>query len=261
MKTKTVTVPTIAHDVLSRVTVLSNVVILPAGQLDRPVYEAVNKVLTAMGGKWNKKAGGHLFAFDPSEMLADALGTGKAVNRQQTLQFFETPADLAQKLVYLADVNPGGMVLEPSAGHGRLVNPALGRGADVVAVEIDQTNADALSRIGGVEVHQADFLEWAKYEKRRFDAVVMNPPFAGNQDIRHIRAAWGLLRDGGSFAAILGEHAFMGSERECVEFRDWLSDVGADVERVPAGALKESGTNISVRIISAKKREASAIAA
>lgn len=261
MKTKTVTVPTIAHDVLSRAIVQGNVVILPAGQLDHPVYEAVNKVLTAMGGKWNKKAGGRLFAFDPSSLLADALGTGKAVNRQQTLQFFETPVDLAQRLSFLAGVNPGGMVLEPSAGHGRLVKPALERGADVVAVEIDPTNADVLSRIGGVEVHQADFLEWAKYEKRRFDAVIMNPPFAGNQDIRHIRAAWSLLRDGGSFAAIMGEHAFMGSERECIEFRDWLDDVGAEVEQVPAGAFKESGTNIAVRIISAKKRKAAAVAA
>lgn len=232
MKAKTVSVPAEVADVLR---------------------SATDKVLKAMGGKWNRKAGGHKFAFDPSTLLADALGTGKAVNRQQTLQFFETPADLAQKLVVLAGVNPGGMVLEPSAGHGRLVKPALERGADVVAVELDPTNADVLSRIGGVEVHQADFLEWAKYEKRRFDAAVMNPPFSGNQDIRHIKAAWNLLRDGGRIAAILSAHAFIGQERECVQFRDWLTDIDADFEQVPAGTFGESGTQVSAWLVSATK--------
>jgi SAM-dependent methyltransferase len=258
LKTKTVTAPPIAHDVLSRATVRGNAVVLPAGQLDRPVYEAVNKVLTAMGGKWNKKAGGHLFAFDPAPMLADALGTGKAVNRKQTLQFFETSVDLARRLALLAGVRPGHLVLEPEAGHGRLVKAAMERGADVVAVEIDPTNADVLSRIGGVEVHLDDFLKWAKHEKRRFDAVIMNPPFTGNQDIRHITAAISLLRDGGTFSAILSDHAFIGGERECVEFRGWLEDVGAMVEAVPAGAFKESGTNISARIISGIKFDAKA---
>lgn len=33
--------------------------------LDRSQYVAVNKALETMGGKWNKKQGGHVFTFDP----------------------------------------------------------------------------------------------------------------------------------------------------------------------------------------------------
>jgi predicted RNA methylase len=262
VKTKTVTIPTIAADVLDRATVTNNVITLPAGQLDRPTYDAVNKVLTAMGGKWNKKAGGHLFAFDPTDMLAEALGIGKAVNRKKTLQFFETPEARAERMAKLAGVKAGDLTLEPSAGHGRLVMAMMKLCANVVAVEIDAINTGILSRrcsefnLGVFEVNQGDFLEWALREKRRFDAVVMNPPFTGNQDIRHVMAAWGLLRDGGRLVAIVSDHGFMGREAECVEFRAWLHRIGATTEEVPAGEFAESGTNVAVRMIRAIKAPA-----
>ncbi|QCO00486.1 SAM-dependent methyltransferase (plasmid) [Azospirillum argentinense] len=253
MKMKTVTVPPEVATVLGQATVRGNAIILPPGQLARPLYDAVNKVLTAMGGKWNRKAGGHLFAQDPRAILDEALGTGKAVNRQQTLQFFQTPEDLGERMAELAGIRAGDLALEPEAGHGRLVKPMLARGAEVVAVEIDPVNANVLSRIGGIEVHQDDFLEWAKRERRRFDKVVMNPPFTGNQDIRHVMAAFGLLREGGRLVAIMSEHGFIGQERECRDFRNWLSDNSAEVEQLPAGTFAKSGTGVSVRLITARK--------
>ncbi len=39
--------------------------VLTCGQLDRKMYESVGKGLDLLGGKWNKKAGGHVFAIDP----------------------------------------------------------------------------------------------------------------------------------------------------------------------------------------------------
>lgn len=259
MRKKTVNVPHEVNEVLAHATVEGNAIILPPGQLDRPLYDAVNKVLTAMGGKWSRKVGGHVFPQNPSDLLAEALGTGKAENRKQTLQFFQTPESLAERMA--AKIRAGDLVLEPSAGHGRLVKPLLRVGADVVAVEIDPTNADVLSRIGGFEVHQCDFLDWAKYERRSFDAVVMNPPFTGNQDIRHVMAAWNLLRDGGRLVAIMSEHAFIGQERECRDFRNWLSDISAGVETLPVGSFYESGTGVSARLIVAMKAEQQAAAA
>src|SRR5436190_2331240 len=91
-------------------------------KLARPLYEAANKALAAAGGKWTKKLGGHLFQRDPREALGVTLATGKAVNRQQTLQLFPTPAKVATRMVELLEHTSRDRVLEPSAGTGRLTD-------------------------------------------------------------------------------------------------------------------------------------------
>ena len=65
-----------------------------------------------------------MFPFDPRELMADAVETGAVVDAKKTLQFFETPADLAARMVDLAQIAPGNRVLEPSAGFGRIVRAA-----------------------------------------------------------------------------------------------------------------------------------------
>lgn len=267
MASKFASVPPIAADVLGRATVEGNVIILPPVQIDRPVYDAVNKVLEAMGGTWNRKAGGHIFPTDPSGALIAALAGGraeKALDRKQTLQFFETPEPLAERMAELAGIKAGDLVLEPSAGLGRLVKPLLARGARVVTVEIDPENSEVLRGLDVIGVHLSDFLLWGKRQHRqgsRFDAVVMNPPFSQNQDIRHIQAAWNLLRDGGRLVAILSEHAFIGRERECIDFRAWLSSIGATDEALPSNTFAASGTAVRTRLITATRTATVAVAA
>ncbi|PTQ12932.1 hypothetical protein CLG96_01970 [Sphingomonas oleivorans] len=239
-----------------------NVVRLPARQLDRKLYQATDKVLQALGGKWNTKAKGHVFANDPAEKLASALSSGRAVDelltRKKSLQFFETPADLAGRLCDAIKIGPCDICLEPSAGHGRIVAAMRERFPfSVEAVEIDPDNCAVLREQGKVSVgrlHCADFLDWAVSEEAyRPNKIAMNPPFTRNQDIRHVRHAFNVLAPGGQLAAIVSEHGFIGQERETVEFREWLTDVRADVEIIPAGAFKESGTAIQTRMILIRK--------
>lgn len=42
-------------------TVDRNTYFLPPGQLERTTYEAVNKCLVKLVGKWNRKVKGHVF--------------------------------------------------------------------------------------------------------------------------------------------------------------------------------------------------------
>jgi hypothetical protein len=49
------------------------------GQLERKLYEAVNKGLDALGGKWNRGMGGHVFGTDPRPQVEALLGTGVVV--------------------------------------------------------------------------------------------------------------------------------------------------------------------------------------
>lgn len=249
----TVNVPDDVADVLRRMTFDGVVAKLPPGQLDRKLYEKVNAVLTAIGGKWNRNAGGHVFPFDPQGFISDALGTGKAVHRKKALQFFETPEPLAQRMADLAKIGTGNLVLEPSAGTGRLARAAIEKGGRVVAVDIDPTNVDALRGLDVIGAHLNDFLLWRTSQGHVFDAVIMNPPFTGNQDIRHIQAAWGLLRPGGRLVAIASAHAFIGQEADCAAFRAWIGDIGATVELLPAKTFAASGTDVATWLISATK--------
>ncbi|WP_242183165.1 hypothetical protein [Sphingomonas sp. CARO-RG-8B-R24-01] len=241
-------------DVLARSTIVGTLLKLPDGQLDRTLYASTDKVLKALGGKWDRRAGGHNFPFDPTPKIADALGGGKVVSRQQTLQLFETPASLADRLCDLIDVGPSDICLEPSAGLGRIVHAMVERSPGaIIAVEIDSDNA---SKLRGCEypvtVIVDDFLQQAP-DGLTATAIAMNPPFTRNQDIRHVRHAFNCLTPGGRLAAIVSEHSFLGNERECVEWRNWLNDLDAYIERIPAGAFRESGTSVATRLIVVRK--------
>ena len=60
--------------ILGECCVEGNTLFLPDRQLDRPTYQAVNKVLVNIGGKWNRKAKGHVFTDgDPAELLPQFL--------------------------------------------------------------------------------------------------------------------------------------------------------------------------------------------
>src|SRR5690349_24405020 len=115
--------PDDVRDILSRSTITATSVTLPPGQLDRKLYEAVNKALAALGGKWNRKQRAHLFTRDPRPALEAALDDGTMpVHQDKVMSFWRTPADLAGRLVDAvgpADaVDVPDRVLEPSTGGG-----------------------------------------------------------------------------------------------------------------------------------------------
>lgn len=236
--------------ILNGSSIADNVVTLPFGKLDRPTYEAVNKVLVALGGKWDRKRRGHVFPFDPKAKIASALGDGNVTSRQQSLQLFETPADLADRLVAQLDVTTIDRCLEPSAGRGRIVAALAKRSPELIAaVEIDTDNGDALKQQGlTTNLFVKDFLDFNPAQGF-FTVVAMNPPFRGNQDIRHVMRAYSMLAPGGRLAAIVSEHGFTGRERECVEWREWLSANQAKIEMIPAGAFSSSGTKVQTRMV------------
>lgn len=240
-------------DILSRATIEGPLLRLPDEKLDRALYQKVDKVLTSLGGKWNRKQGGHAFDADPRTRLDKALGNGSVVSRTQTLQFFETPETLADDLVSRLDVQSDDVCLEPSAGHGRIVAALARIGAfDITAIDIDADNMAAIQRQGiAIRMMEGDFVSIP--DVVTYDVIAMNPPFRGNQDIRHVRHAWSLLRPGGRLGAIVSEHGFMGREREAAEWRDWLVQVDADIEILPAGTFREGGTQVQTRLVVIRK--------
>lgn len=208
MKAKPISEAALA--VLSGLNIFGTMAKITGGQLDRKLYQEVNAALEALGGKWSRKAGAHVFPKDPGPLVDDLIDAGGYVvapTEKQALGFFETPPEIAARMEKTVWTKKGDRVLEPSVGYGRLlahVHP----NANVVAIEIVADRPrhfmdDALSRFyRPVHLHR-DFLTVRPADLGDpFDVVLMNPPFARQQDILHITHALSFLKPGGRLAAI-----------------------------------------------------------
>jgi protein-L-isoaspartate O-methyltransferase len=235
-------------DILSRATAEGNAVRI-ADRLDRATYVAVNEVLSAAGGKWNRKAQAHLFPEDAAPILASLLDDGSIV-RPQDEGYFPTPADVVARMADAAGLEPGMEVLEPSAGDGAIARTLAGyeHGCIVDCIELNAKRAFALMQAGYARsVTAADFL--AVPQRAAYDRVVMNPPFADKADIAHVTHALGFLRPGGLLVAIMSNGVTFREDRATADFRDMVEDAGGTIEPLPEGAFKESGTGIHTVLV------------
>ncbi len=162
--------------------------------------------------------------------------------------FFETTEILAKQMVDLAGLEPGQVVLEPSAGLGRIASAA----AEIVGkenVDLIEVNATLRENLEaqGFNLVGRDFMEFEP--TREYDAVIMNPPFETRQDAEHVMRAFDMVKPGGRVVAIMGEGVFFGSDKKAVAFREWLEAKGGTSEKLPEGSFKESGTGVNARLV------------
>lgn len=227
--------------VLSGCRVDGQVVYLPPKQLERKLYERVNDVLVALGGKWNRKQKGHVFEDEPAGRLEDAILTA-SYERPQDLGFFPTPAPIVEILMRAADVQKDMQCLEPSAGDGaiadelaKIVGPK-----NVAVMEIQDKKREALKE-KGYDVLGSDFLTVP--QKYFFDRIVMNPPFSKQADIDHVLHAFRFLRRGGRLVSVMSASVVFRENRKTLEFREFVEEKGR-IEALPDGAFKDSGTDV-----------------
>lgn len=237
-----------------------------ASALDRKLYERVNKALTAMGGTWNRKAGGHVFDHDPRPLVEGLLETGSLTVARDG--FFETPPAVIRRMLELAPLpNYSVIVLEPSAGKGAILRALLAlpqaKWSMFHACEKDAQRYQYLTETfpDDVDLVEEDFLEY--HLPRHLDdgtpmflyqRIYMNPPFEEGQDVAHVRHAYDLLQpyrynDPATLVSVMSEHAFFAGDRQSVEFRLWLEMVGGSSEPLPANSFRESGTNVNARLV------------
>lgn len=207
-------------------------------QLDRKLYERVNKVLVAAGGTWDRQTKAHYFPGGRAkERLGLAMQNGEITDERKVRQQFWTPAFLAKRMCDLACVDKGARVLEPSAGSGVLATEAWLRGAHVDCFENDPALCDNLAN-ASFTVWCRDFLTVTPAPN--YDAVIMNPPFSNKQDIAHVRHAMKFLKSGGVLVAIVSRSAK--DTLQCDA--EWIGS-----EDVPDGAFKEAGTDVRTSLM------------
>jgi predicted RNA methylase len=229
--------------VLENSRIEGNNLYLPEGQLERKLYQSVDKHIKNCGGKWNRSAKAHVFESCPKEKLGMVLEKGVSVDEKTLLQAFYTPKEVAERAAELLDCK-GLTVLEPSAGAGALIDAAFKFGAKYVDwVEIDSVKAEKLKEKYGNGICQ-DFLSY--YNTRmgmtdgfQYQRVLINPPFTKNQDIKHVlHAIENWLAPGGRLVAIMPAKP-----------HPKLDKYNPTEYEIEAGAFKESGTMVKTKLV------------
>lgn len=218
------------------------------GQLDRKLYERTNKVLEAAGGKWNRKAKAHVFESEAFDRIDQIILSGEVEIPKDEFNYFPSPPAVVARLMELADISPGMQVLEPSAGRGAIAVACAEKGADVDCVELMEANYNALCADDRLKrVKRGCFLEHGVIEA--YDRIIMNPPFARQQDIKHVTHALKFLKPGGKLVSVMASSVGFRENRLTNEFRDLIAERGGRIEALPEGAFKESGTMVRTVIV------------
>lgn len=175
----------------------------------------------------------------------------KIANTSGIAGYFPTPPAIVAKLIDAADVQEGQLILEPSAGCGRIAQGIRDAGALPLCVEPYLPLANLL-KLKGFDVYPSQF-EDAELTTKAYDRVIMNPPFEKGQDVDHVKRAYSLLKDGGRLVAIMSPSFQFRQQRKFSEFREWLDTVTHEVEALPSGSFKPSGTNVETVMITIEK--------
>ena len=217
-----------------------NQLFLPEGQLDRKLYVAVNKVLAAIGGKWNRSSKAHIFSCSPAETIDNMLITGEYTNEKKEFQFFETPLQLARKLVAMAEIMDGETVCEPSAGKGKIAEHLPTK--TTTCFELNSNNREYLKgKLFNVEGD--DFLQ----SEKMFDVFVANPPFTKQQDIDHVNHMISLANR--RVVSVMSASVLFRDNKKTVNFRDMIAELDGTIEMLPEDSFRESGTKVNTCVV------------
>lgn len=232
-------------------------------QLDRKQYVSINEVLETIGLKRNRKEKAHIADCTSEELeeaIADIIETGEVETLKETIkkfQFYETPKEVAEYLVELADIWEFDNVLEPSAWHGAIIKEIRKKKyAFMEAVEIDPVKYNHLyqelfmyptllaekSRFVDDRLTEWDFLH---YDRMTFDKIIANPPFSKSQDVKHILKMYEILSEWGRLVSV----ASASIKTRQGKLYDELRELNPEYYDLPDWSFKESGTMVNTVIV------------
>jgi len=257
MKEITVDIDSDIREILKQGHTDENIYFLPTIQLSREDYVKVNKVLEISGGKWNRGKKGHVFASnEAAKAMIRIADQENVVDKKKTYQFFETPKEVAEQMVELADIRDEMMVLEPSAGHGAIAE-AIARydiekpiyNVGLILVDIDPEKCEVLEEKKIAPVVCADFLGTFADEYGKFDRIIMNPPFTKGQDAEHVFHAYSkCLENGGRLVSVMSGSIKFNQQKKYQKVRELIEKNGEIID-LPEFSFKESGTNVNTVIV------------
>lgn len=198
------------------------------------------------------------------EELLERLPTQtKRTGEQEEYQQFSTPPNLAYVANWAANIHPGDVMLEPSAGIGGLAVFAKAAGAEVIVNELSERRYEVLKEMGFDRMFRenAEQIDNILPDDVKPTVVVMNPPFsatAGRMGTRratrfakaHLEQALKRLEPDGRLVAITGR----GMADNAATFRKWWREIKEQYNvRANLGIdgknYRKYGTTFDVQII------------
>lgn len=158
------------------------------------------------------------------------------VGQNVGIDFFPTASDLADRMVSIAGIEPSKSqdILEPQGGSGNIAEAIRRAGQEPDVCEISSSLRELLQE-KKFNLVGWDFLD---YKDKLYDAIIANPPFS--EEIAHTKHAYSLLKPDGILVTILSEGAFLRNHKADMEFRVWLRELGAKIEKLPSNSFMDS---------------------
>ena len=167
--------------------------------------------------------------------------------------YFSTPAHVVSIMLDRAKIERGNTILEPSAGNGNIADAIRAAHGGAVAIHCYELNLrlHEILTLKKYTMVGSDFINAEVF--KIYDRIIMNPPFEKQQDTDHVRRAFSFLHDGGILVSVMAPGFEFRNDRKSTEFREWLDAVGGTWEDLPDGAFKQSGTDVSTRLVVIQK--------
>lgn len=164
----------------------------------KDLIKEIDAVMFMIGGTV-VRPGFWRFEYDPRAVVKEIMCSGM-VPDEKSQQFYPTQKRLAQLAAELCQIGDEDECLEPSAGTGGLADEMPRE--RTTCIELGETQF-AVLKAKGYNAIQGDFLKWAQSCAKRFDRVLMNPPFSEGRWQLHTKAAADLVAESGRLVAIL----------------------------------------------------------
>ena len=209
-----------------------------------------------------KKAGGPARSLAMIEKIAALLSSHtRRSEESDQFQQFSTPLGLGFLMNLAAQVTPGELALEPSAGTGLLAIHAEIAGAGLALNELAETRRDLLSDLfpqAPVTPFNAEQIDDYLDAAVQPTTVLMNPPFSASPGIdrsmrdatvRHIRSALRRLPDGGRLVVLTGANHDPADAETAALYADFSERASfAFTASVDGRIYARHGTSIDTRL-------------
>lgn len=243
------------------------------GQLDRKQYQSINEVLETIWLKWNRKEKAHIADCTNQELkeaLEDIVETGEVETLKETIkkfQFYETPKKVAEYMIELAEIKYNDTILEPSAGHGAIVDVIIDlvKYNRIVLLELDPAKVIFMKNkydfwnwwltdlVDWKSTYKADLKMniyncdclWSLVNKSDFNKVVANPPFSKSQDVKHILEMYKYLDKWWRLVSV----ASASIKTRTGKLYDEFNTLNPEFYDLPDGSFKDSGTMVNTVIV------------
>ena len=235
-------------------------------------YDRLRWVMESYGGRWNERCKGFKFnEFDDeklksikADLSAGFVNLSEEKRTRERDAFFPTPVKVVDKMIETANLKPDSIMLESSAGTGRILDEAkkvINSVDNFVVIEMNSERQRILRDKGYKVDFNGTFEDSLKDSEtlkkiKNCDKVVINPPFKNDSDVKHLLISYMFCADNADVVSILQENSLYYDRQIHRVFKEFLNLIGKDayeVKSLPAGSFKSEMTTVDTVIFHIKK--------